>query len=115
MSARGSHVTVATRQDRIPFCGPPRQPSLWERIKKPETGLGTGCRSVACVTMPMLFHRMPQEFRHMVVRKHLGPAPGWTSRAEVERNVTVLLGASPVGASIHGDRACVRFMTGDGS
>lgn len=115
LSLQGSQVTVATRQERIPFCNPPRQRSLWEKIQAPETGLGTGWRSWACVEAPMLFYRMPQAFRHMVVRKHLGPAPGWTSRAEVERNVTVMLGATLVRSSIRDGRARVGFALGDGT
>jgi thioredoxin reductase len=114
MSAKGSHVTVVTRQDRIPFCNPPRPRSLWEKISAPETGLGTSWRSVACVTAPMVFYQMPRGFRHMVVRKHLGPAPGWTSRAEVERNVTVKLGANLVRSSVRDGRARVAFAGGDG-
>jgi thioredoxin reductase len=115
MSAKGSHVTVVTRQDRIPFCNPPRPRSLWEKLKAPETGLGTSWRSVACVTAPMLFYQMPRAFRHMVVRKHLGPAPGWTSRAEVERNVTVKLGANLVRSSVRDGRARVALAGGDGT
>jgi thioredoxin reductase len=115
MSAKGSHVTVLTRQDRIPFCNPPRPRSPWEKISAPETGLGTSWRSVACVTAPMLFYQLPRAFRHMVVRKHLGPAPGWTSRAEVERNVTVKFGANLVRSSVRGGRARVAFAGGDGT
>ena len=76
MSRLGIKVTLAARQDPIPFCGPPRQRSLLEKLKAPESGLGTGWRSMACVMAPMLFHAMPQSFRHMIVRRHLGPAPG---------------------------------------
>ena len=113
ISQQGGRVTVATRQDRIPFCGPPRERSLWEKIQAPETGLGSGWRSLACVMAPMVFYRMPQSFRHMVVRKHLGPAPGWTSRAEVERNVRVVLGATLLNARIDGNRATVGFVMND--
>lgn len=115
MSAKGSHVTVVTRQDRIAFCNPPRPRSFWEKLKAPETGLGTGWRSAACVAAPMLFYQMPQAFRHMVVRKHLGPAPGWTSRAEVERSVTVRLSANLVRSSVRDGRARVTFAGGDGT
>jgi thioredoxin reductase len=115
LSLQGSHVTVATRQDRIPFCNPPRTRSLLERIRVPETGLGTGWRSLACVEAPMLFYRMPRSFRHMVVRKHLGPAPGWTSRPEVERNVTVMLGSALIRSCVRDNRARVGFVLGDGT
>jgi thioredoxin reductase len=115
LSRQGSHVTVATRQDHIPFCNPPRPRSRLEKIRAPESGLGTGWRSLACVEAPMLFYRMPRAFRHMVVRRHLGPAPGWTSRSEVERNVTVMLGATLVKSCVRDNRARVGFALGDGT
>jgi len=114
-SERGASVTVAARKERIAYCGPPQPRSLWERLQAPESGLGTGWRSLACVMAPMVFYQMPQDFRHLVVRKHLGPAPGWTSREEVERNVRVLLGASIIGSMKRGDRAAVTFRRLDGS
>ena len=109
ISETGGNTTVATRRDRIPFCGPPAHRSLLDKIKAPETGLGTGWRSWLCVMAPMLFYRMPRNFRHLVVRKHLGPAPGWTSRAEVERNVKVVLQAHVAGSSVRNGRASVVF------
>jgi len=115
MSQRGAKATVAARKPRIAWCGPPEQRSLLERIKEPESGLGTGWRSMACVVAPMVFYNMPREFRHMVVRKHLGPAPGWTSRDEVERKVSVLLGAKITESVLTDDAARVTFMMNDGS
>jgi thioredoxin reductase len=112
ISQRGGSATVATRRARIPFCGPPTDRSILDKIKQPETGLGFGWRSWACVTAPMLFYQMPRAFRHMVVRKHLGPAPGWTSRTEVERNVAVLLQANLVGSSVRNGRASVNLRIG---
>ena len=91
----------------------PAQPV--EKVSAPETGLGTSWRSVACVTAPMLFYQLPRAFRHMVVRKHLGPAPGWTSRAEVERNVAVKFGANLVRSGVRDGRARVAFAGGDGT
>jgi thioredoxin reductase len=115
MSQRGATATVAARKPRIAFCGPPEDRSLWEKIKEPESGLGTGWRSMACVVAPMVFYHMPRDFRHMVVRKHLGPAPGWTSREEVERNVKVLLGARIVRSAMRGSMAEVTFARLDGT
>ena len=113
LSQRGASVTVATRQSRIAYCGAPGPRSLWDKLEAPESGLGTGWRSLACVEAPMVFYHMPQSFRHMVVRKHLGPAPGWTSREEVERNVTVLLDATPESSGIRGTQAAVTFRVGN--
>lgn len=115
MSARGTDVTVAMRRAQIPFCGAPAPRSLLDKIQAPESGLGTGWRSTACAMAPMVFYAMPQSFRHLVVRKHLGPAPGWTSRAEVERNVGILARSAPVHAAIRDNRAVVTFVTEGGA
>jgi cation diffusion facilitator CzcD-associated flavoprotein CzcO len=109
ISQRGGKPTVATRQARIPYCGAPTDRTILDKIKEPETGLGTGWRSWACVMAPMLFYQLPRGFRHMVVRKHLGPAPGWTSRAEIERNVPVVFRANLVSSQPVGSRAAVTF------
>lgn len=107
MSPKGADVSVAARRNYIPYCSPPRPRSLLERIQEPESGLGYGWRSLACVYAPMLFYQMPRDFRHLVVRKHLGPAPGWTSREVVERDVNVILGAKLAGSRRVGDKALV--------
>ncbi|MBN8904383.1 MAG: NAD(P)-binding domain-containing protein, partial [Rhodospirillales bacterium] len=112
ISQAGGRATVAARHDRIGFCGAPAPRGLLERIRAPESGLGTGWRSWACVTAPMLFHHMPRDFRHMIVRRHLGPAPGWTARAEIERNVTVILRADLVGSRFCEGRPAVTFRIG---
>ena len=114
MSERGASATVAVRKDRIDFCGPPEERTLLERIQAPESGLGTGWRSLACCVAPMVFYQMPKGFRHMVVRKHLPAAPGWTSRAEVERSVEVMLGATVAHAEDAGGIARVTFRMNDG-
>lgn len=115
MSERGAKVTVAARKNRIAYCGPPEERSLLDKIIEPESGLGTGWRSLACVVAPMVFYQMPRDFRHMVVRKHLGPAPGWTSREEVERNVKVMLGARITRSLAISGGAAVTFRMNDGS
>jgi thioredoxin reductase len=114
MSEKGAAVTVAARKPRIAYCGPPQPRSLWDKIKEPESGLGTGWRSMACVMAPLVFYQMPQNFRHLIVRKHLGPAPGWTSREPVERNVSVLLGARLAGSKLRNGVASVTLSLDDG-
>jgi len=115
MSQKGANVTVAARKGRIAYCDPPVPRGVVEKVREPESGLGTGWRSLACVVAPMVFYQMPREFRHLVVRKHLGPAPGWTSRDEVERNVPVLLGTKLARSRVRNDVASVTFHTDDGA
>lgn len=96
-------VTLIARKDAIAYCGPPGERTLLERIKEPESGLGTGWRSWACCAMPGVFHTMPEKFRLMVVRKHLPAAPGWTLQAQVDGIVPTILGATIAHArEIHG-------------
>lgn len=73
---QGASVTVAARAPHISWCDPRRARTLMDKIREPVSGLGTGWRSVACVAGPMVFYGMPQDFRVMVARWHLGPARG---------------------------------------
>jgi hypothetical protein len=90
----GAKVTLVSREPSIDYCGPPAERTLLDRIREPESGLGTGWRSWACCAMPMVFHAMPESFRLMIVRKHLPAAPGWTLRPQVDGIVPMILGAS---------------------
>jgi hypothetical protein len=100
----GAKVTLVARRGAIDYCGPPSQRTLLDRIKAPESGLGTGWRSWACCAMPMAFHAMPEPFRLLVVRKHLPAAPGWTLKPQVDGIVPTVLGASIAGADAIGGR-----------
>jgi len=114
LDEQGASVTVAARAPRISWCEPPRPRTLWDSITAPVSGLGTGWRSVACVVAPMVFYQMPQDFRLLVVRKHLGPAPAWPGRERVEKNVEVILNASVADAREAKGRAAVRLLLRDG-
>jgi thioredoxin reductase len=63
----------------------------------------------------MVFYRMPQDFRIMVVRKHLPAAPGWTSREPVESLVEKHLGFAVAHAREAGGRAEVTLRGLDGT
>ncbi|MGE0224631.1 MAG: FAD-dependent oxidoreductase [Acetobacteraceae bacterium] len=116
MHERKAAVTVITRGDRIAWCDPPRPRSMIDKIRWPMSGIGTGWRSLACELAPMVFHRMPAEFRVMVVRKHLGPAPGWSVREYVEQNVPIALNAIVADAREIDGRAYLRLrMQGGGT
>jgi thioredoxin reductase len=89
----GASVTMIVRRPKISFCGPPEERSMWDKIKEPESGLGTGWRSWACCNLPMVFHAMPEAFRVMIVQKHLPAAPGWTLKSQVDGIVPIIAGA----------------------
>jgi thioredoxin reductase len=100
----GAKPTLVARRPMIDYCGPPVERTLLDRIKEPESGLGTGWRSWACCAMPMVFHAMPEAFRVMIVRKHLPAAPGWTLQPQVEGIVPAVLGATIARADAVGRR-----------
>jgi thioredoxin reductase len=80
----GADVHLIARRQAIAFHDRPVEPrSLIERIRAPRSGLGIGWRSRLCTDAPLLFHSMPEDFRLRVVKRHLGPAPGWFMRDRV--------------------------------
>jgi thioredoxin reductase len=104
LNKNDAKVTLIARKDAIAYCGPPTERTLWDKIKEPESGLGTGWRSWACCAMPDVFHAMPEKFRLMVVRKHLPAAPGWTLQPQVDGIVPTILGATIARADALGSR-----------
>ena len=91
----GANVELIARCETLPFHDPPVEPRpLWQRLKAPRSGLGTGWRSLMCTDLPLVFHAMPSEFRVKVVKHHLGPAPCWFTRDSVEGLMPMHLGAS---------------------
>ncbi len=110
----GARVTLIVRRPKIAYCGPPTERSLWEKIKEPESGLGTGWRSWACCAMPMVFHAMPESFRVMIVQKHLPAAPGWTLSPQVDGVVPTISSALIAQAEAVGGRVRLELDLRDG-
>ena len=99
----GAQVEIVARKPIVRFHSPsssePRP--LSERISNPMTGLGPGWKSWLCTEAPLVFRMMPENFRLMVVRKHLGPAAGWTLKDKI-------VGHVPFHLSLNLERAEVR-------
>jgi thioredoxin reductase len=91
----GANVELIARCETLPFHDPPVEPRpLWQRLKAPRSGLGTGWRSLMCTDMPLIFRAMPRDFRVKVVKHHLGPAPCWFTRDSVVGLMPMHLGAN---------------------
>src|SRR6185437_6360544 len=65
---------------------------LLQRVLAPRSGLGVGWRSRLCTDAPLVFHAMPESLRLRVVRRHLGPAPGWFMKDRVVGRFPLHLG-----------------------
>ena len=110
----GASVTIIARRNKIAYCGAPAPRTWLDDVRAPVSGLGTGWRSLMSVKAPLLFHHMPEPFRLIVVRKHLGPAPGWVPREYVEKHVAMKLGATITGVREVGGRAELSLRSADG-
>lgn len=94
----GAAVHVVARRPAIEFHLPPvEHRPLMQRITAPRSGLGLGWRSRLCTDAPLLFHVMPEAFRLKVVKRHLGPAPGWFMKDRVVGRFPMHLGATIAG------------------
>jgi thioredoxin reductase len=106
----GAEVELVARRRAIAFHDAPLEPrSLFQSLKAPRSGLGTGWRSRLCTDAPLVFHSMPQSFRFRVVERHLGPAPCWFTRDAVAGRLPMHLGAAITNAQVVDDRVRLSF------
>jgi hypothetical protein len=102
LKKNGCDVQIVCRREKLLFADPPRERSLWQRVRHPRSGLGPGLKSRLCTDAPLLFHFMPKDFRTEVVRRHLGPHAGWPMKEMIVGRMPVLSGQELVAASIVG-------------
>jgi Pyridine nucleotide-disulphide oxidoreductase len=111
----GAHVELVARAKAIAFHDAPREPRpLLQRLMYPRSTIGIGWRSLLCVDAPGLFHQMPEGFRHRVVRRHLGPAPGWFVKEKVVGLFPLHLGVTVKEAQVR-DGQVRLSLVGDGA
>jgi thioredoxin reductase len=111
----GAKVQLVSRRSEIKFtvrAGMHR--SIAARIRRPDTKLGAGLKNVFYEKMPLAFYFFPQKLRGEVVRRHLGPAPGWFVRERTEGRFPFLLGAAPLDASTIDGRVHLKVGMADG-
>ena len=105
-------VEKLVRAPKISFLGPPtgRPRTLRESLAAPQSGLGPGWRSRLATDAPLLFKHMPEAFRVLVARRHLGPAGGWWTRETIEQRVDVITSISVKRASMRGDQVALDLV-----
>lgn len=110
----GARPTLVARTDQLRFQDPPppdgQTRSLATRLRWPVSGIGNGWKSYLCAELPLVFRAMPEPFRLKVVRTHLGPAPCWFTKEEIDGRVALRLGRSIDG--IRADQDRVRLSLG---
>jgi thioredoxin reductase len=108
----GAAATVVARRPVVRFQTPLGSRSLMERLRAPMTPVGPGWKSVLCTKAPLLFHRMPRNFRVDVVRRYLGPAPAWFIRETVEMNVPIMSGTTIESVNVTDGKAILTLSQG---
>lgn len=110
-----SHLVA--RDSKVTFHSGPdgSVPSLWERIRHPQSGLGPGIRSRFYSDAPNAFRYLPEKLRIKIVRTALGPSGGWTTRDKVMGRVPLFLGRSIESAEIKDGKVLLHMLGKDGS
>jgi thioredoxin reductase len=111
----GAKVQLVARQTALKFHGKStaKERSLWERIQRPQTGLGPGWRSSFYANAPAAFHTLPESLRLEIVSRTLGPSGGWFIKDRVMNHVPLLLGHTPQGAEIREGKVLLRLRAQD--
>jgi len=111
---QGARVQLTGRAPQIEFHDKSKEPRpLIDRIVNPRSGLGIGWRSRLATDAPMVFHLLPERLRLQVVKRHLGPAPGWFVRDKMIGKVPMHMGFELGHAEMRGGRVHLR-LAGNG-
>jgi cation diffusion facilitator CzcD-associated flavoprotein CzcO len=113
----GANVQLVARQAALKFHGKltGNERSLWERIQRPQTGLGPGWRSSFYANAPAAFHRLPDNLRLEIVKRTLGPSGGWFVKDTVMNHVSKLLGHTVQRAQLKDGKVCLKVGAQDGT
>jgi thioredoxin reductase len=93
----GTEVTLIARPTALKFHGKPipgKPRSTWDRIRRPQSGLGPGFKSRFFSNAPLCFYHLPQSMRLKIVKTHLGPSGGWFIKDKVVGRVSLMLGTT---------------------
>jgi FAD-dependent urate hydroxylase len=103
----GATVQVLAREDKVAWNGAPLalDRPLFQRLKEPESGLGSGWATWFYSNHPDLFRRLPQNTRVYRARTALGPAGASWLRPRVEGQIPVLAGHTVTSATAQDGRA----------
>jgi thioredoxin reductase len=113
----GADVQLVSRRTELKFHGAPtgKKASLWQKIKRPQSGIGPGWRLRFFADAPMVFYYLPESLRLEAVRRVLGPSGGWFAKEKVIGKVPLLLGYTPERTEVRNGRAVLHLRAQDGS
>jgi thioredoxin reductase len=112
----GASAQVVARRERIAWNGQPLDADrpLRQRLREPESGLGSGWGTWFYSDHPSLYRRLPKSTRVYRARTALGPAGACWLRARVEGQFPVLTGYTPIKAEAGPAGVSLTFTTAPG-
>jgi thioredoxin reductase len=114
----GAEVQLVSRQSALKFHGGPqagKKPSLWQKLKRPRSGIGPGWRFRFLADAPWAFHFLPENLRLNVVRRALGPSGAYFAKDKVIGKVPLHLGCSTEAAEVHEGRVRLHLRNEHGT
>ena len=114
---KGAKVTLVARKDNIRWNGVPLNPDrpLLQRLREPESGLGSGWATWFYSNHPDWFRHLPRSTRVSRARTALGPAGASWLRSRVEGQFPALTGLSVKSAKVDGSSVVLELAGTDGS
>jgi thioredoxin reductase len=112
----GAQVQLVARRQSLKFHSKPETGntrSFWQRIRHPQSGLGSGLRSTIFCNAPTLFRYLPKNLRLEIVRRHLGPSAPWFTKDRVLGRVPLQLGCTPEGAEVRDGKVHLHLRAAD--
>ena len=94
----GAQASLVSRRAEVRFHAGRGRRTWRQSLRAPMTPLGPGWKKLVCCKAPLLFHALPADLRTRLVRRYLGPAPGWFAREDFLGKVTLHLSATLLGA-----------------
>lgn len=112
----GANVQLVARKKEVKFHSKAvGHRSLWDRIKRPSSGLGPGWKNRFFANHPAVFHYLPESLRLEAVRRALGPAGGTSIRDKVIGVVPLNLGYQVHKAFVRENKAVLDLVSDDGA
>jgi cation diffusion facilitator CzcD-associated flavoprotein CzcO len=113
----GARVTMVSRRSALKFHDKPKDQkrSLWERLRRPASGLGPGWKSRLLTEFPHWFRFLPVDRRLDLLQRLLGPSGGWPMRERVEGKARILNGVMLRSAQIRDGRVHLAAASAGGS
>jgi cation diffusion facilitator CzcD-associated flavoprotein CzcO len=116
LAETGADVHLLARAPTVRFSSvaKPGGRSLWQRLRHPKSGLGSGMRSRFFSDYPQFYRFLPDKLRLEIVRRHLGPSSPGYMKTPLYDKVKVMTGCSVRQLHVNGNRVNLALNTAAG-